>query len=168
LGMWRNQMILDEVLGLPRSGVVILTVGDDVIVNYTTSMGAELLRLYTEFGGQSGLTLRVESTGSDLETLKLHTEYYRNMYSKHIYKRKALVYRVRVVPSSGFKMMDVRLVSARGEERVVGRFKTAREASDFIDMYYGEDNPFRLPVYSVNADTKAFLLDMQTELLDIK
>jgi len=117
---------------------------------------------------EDGLTLRVESTGSDLETLKLHTEYYRNMYSKHIYKRKALVYRVRVVPSSGFKMMDVRLVSARGEERVVGRFKTAREASDFIDMYYGEDNPFRLPVYSVNADTKAFLLDMQTELLDIK
>ena len=161
-------MKLDELLGLPRSGVVIVGRGSSFLVSYTTSMGAELCDLYNQFGGQSGLTLRVCSANCDLETLRLHTEYYRNMYGSVGHKRTALRYKVRIVPGVGLKYVDVELVSARGEGKVVARFKNAREAREFIETYYGEDNPFRLPVYAANSATKEFLQEKQTKLLDIK
>lgn len=168
-------MNLDEVLGLPQSGVVILKKGDSVLVSYTTSMGAELATLYTQFKGQRGITLRVVSADTDIETLKLHTEYYRKMYHETLryklitlYGRKAISYKVRTIPSPDFKHIDVELVTARGDSKFVGRFKNIAKAKDFIDMSYGRDNPFKLPVYAWNSATKEFLLEQQKKVLDIR
>jgi hypothetical protein len=165
-------MKLDELLGLPKSGVVVLQKGNSILVSYCTSMGANLESLYNQFKGQSGIELRVFSKEADLETLKLHTEYYRKYYSKrgfsllHSPARKAVKYRVRVSPSLDFKWMDVELVNARGDAKFVGRFKSVKEANDFKSTYYGADNPFRLPVYALNSDTKEFL--SETKMLDIR
>lgn len=165
-------MNLDWLLGLPKSGVVILKKGGSVLVAYTTSMGAHLESLYQQFGGQSGVTMEVVSAGADIETLKLHTEYYRDYYirqgftSIQSHSRKAIQYRVRAVPSSDFKFVDVELVSARGDAKFVGRFRSMRLAGEFIETYYGTDNPFKLPVYAANSDTKLFL--QKTKMLDIK
>lgn len=170
-------MNLNELLSLPKSGVVILTMGNQVLVSYTESMGANLESIYNQFRGRSttaAITLRVASAGADLETLKLHTEYYRSYYSKKgmlqplVSLRASIKYKVRVVPRPDYKGVDVEIVSARGESKVVGKFKTNGEAKDFIETYYGQDNPFCLPVYGANADTKAFLKEKQTKLLDIK
>lgn len=169
-------MNLDEVLALPRTGVVILKKSDSVLVSYTTSMGADLEEMYNLFRGQSGITMLVVSAGADIETLKLHTEYYRRHYHSVLahstitpYNRKALLYRIRLVPSDDFKWVDVELVTARGDgAKFVGRFKTTREANDFIETYYGTDNPFKLPVYARNSDTKEFLLKMQKKMLEIR
>ena len=168
-------MILDDVLALPQSGVIILTRDNSVLINYSISMGANLETLYNDFRGVPGITLQVMSANADLETLKLHTEFYRAHYLKLGYRlmvapmRKSISYRVRAVPSPDLKAIDVELVTARGDSsKVVGRFKTVREAKDYIETYYGTDNPFCLPVYAVNADTKAFLARGQTKLLEIK
>lgn len=166
-------MNLDLLLGLPKSGVVILQKENTVLVSYTTSMGANLETLYNEFSGQSGIELMVFSAGTDLETLKLHTEYYRRYFTEkgfillQTHSRKTVQYRVRMVPSQEFKNMDVELVNARGDSKVVGRFKSKKEAGDFIDRHYGSDNPFRLPVYALNSDTKEFLAE-QKKMLDIR
>lgn len=165
-------MKLDEVLGLPKSGVVVLQKGKGILVSYCTSMGANLESLYNQFKGQSGIDLFVFSQDADLETLKLHTEYYRRYYSKKGFtliqepSRKAVQYRVRVAPSKDFKWMDMELVNARGDAKFVGRFKNVKEANDFKATYYGADNPFRLPVYALNSDTKEFL--NETKMLDIR
>lgn len=167
-------MRLDEVLSLPQSGVVILVKGTQVLVSYTTSMGPHLEGMYNQFRGQSNIEMVVRSAGTDLETLKLHTEYYRNYYVRNGFTllltnyRKSIQYRVRVVPSSEFKGVDVEVVSARGDSKVVGKFKNIRDAKDFIETYYGTDNSFKFPVYAVNSATKEFLLDKQKKLLDIK
>lgn len=167
-------MNLDDLLSLPKSGVVILFKQNQVLVTYTTSMGAHLESLYQQFGGHRGITLEVMSAGADLETLKLHTEYYRDFYSKssrvllQAHLRKTVQYSVRVVPAIGFKFIHVELVNARGDSKFVGRFKNSKDAKDFVAAYYGKDNPFRFPVYAANSDTKEFLLDMQTKTLDIK
>jgi hypothetical protein len=167
-------MNLDDLLALPKSGVVILFKQKQVLVTYTTSMGAHLESLYQQFGGQRGITLKVMSAGADLETLKLHTEYYRDFYSRagsvllQAHLRKTVQYKVRIAPAIGFKFMQVELVNARGDSKFVGRFRTSREAKDFVDMYYGKDNTFQFPVYALNSDTKEFLLDMQKKMLEIK
>lgn len=167
-------MILDGVLELPKSGVVILRKGSSVLVSYTTSMGANLEALYNEFSGQAGIHLEVVSAGTDLETLKLHTEYYRDYYSKRGMSllqaplRRAVTYKVRLVPSFDIKKVDVEITNARGESRVVGRFGNVREARDFIETYYGTDNTFCFPVYSLNSATKELVLDTQKKILDIK
>lgn len=165
-------MNLDQILGLPRSGVVILKKGDSILVSYTTSMGSELQDLYSNFKGQSGITMEVLSCGVDLETLKLHTEYYRKHYSqefKPLLKqgRKALQYKVRCVPNYDFKYVDVELVTARGDGKIVGRFKTNPEAKSFIETCYGSSNPFKLPVYALNSDTEEFL-DGQKKMLQVR
>jgi hypothetical protein len=170
-------MNLDELLALPKSGVVILIMGNQVLVSYTESMGANLESIYNQFKGRGSTTpivLRVASAGADLETLKLHTEYYRDYYSKKgmlqpmVQLRASIRYRVRAVPRPDYKGVDVEVVSARGEGKVVGRFKNSAEAKDFIETYYGTDNPFCLPVYGSNSATKEFLKEKQTKLLDIK
>lgn len=162
-------MKLDELLGLPRSGVVILKKGNGVLVTYTTSMGSYLETLYQEFEGKEGMEIEVVSKGADLETLKLHTEYFRAFHGCIAQGRKAIQYRVRAVPAPEFKGVDVEIVSARGDSiMVVGKFKTAGEAKSFIETYYGADNPFRLPVYAANSATKEFLLRKQTKVLEIK
>lgn len=168
-------MKLDDLLALPKSGVVILVKNNQVLVTYTTSMGAHLESLYNQFKGHKGIALEVMSAGVDIETLKLHTEFYRDYYSDkkglvlmQAHLRKTVDYRVRQVPSSDFKRVDVEIVTARGDSRVVGRFKTVKEAKEFIETYYGSDNKLCFPVYSFNADTKAFLLDNQKKMLDIR
>lgn len=160
-------MILDELLALPESGVVILRKGSSVLVSYTTSMGAELLELYTQFKGKSGYSIEVLSVGADIETLKLHTEYYRELYGATGHSRKALQYRVRIVPEVRMRWVDVQLVSARGDSKVVGRFQSIPEAKSFIETCYGSDNPFRFPVYACNQATKELLLE-QAKLLKIR
>src|SRR5690348_15910445 len=165
-------MRLDEVLALPKSGVVILTKNDSILVSYTTSMGADLQEMYNLFKGQTGIRIRVLSAGADIETLKLHTEYYRKFYHSKLgyrqlidYQRKAIKYSVRTIPSYNFKGIDVELVTARGDSKIVGRFKNDKEAREFINNCYAGDNPFRFPVYALNSDTKEFLLEKK--LLDI-
>lgn len=109
------------------------------------------------------LELRVLVDTNDLTTLKLHTEYYRNIYLEKGYSelivrgRKTLEYNVRVVVAPDFKYVDVELVTARGAGTVVARFKTRAEANDFVMAYYGADNPYRFPVYASNSLTKEFL-----------
>ncbi len=152
-------MNLNELLALPKSGVVILSRGDSTLVSYTTSMGAELLQIYGQFAGQAGVSLRVVSSGVDLETLKLHTEYYRARYGAVGHSRKALQYKVRIVPYDRFKYVDVKLFTARGESKLVGRFKDTPEAKSFIETYYGASNPFNFPIYAVNPETRAIILD---------
>lgn len=167
-------MNLDDLLSLPKSGVVVLTKGKQVLVTYTTSMGAHLESMYNQFKDHKGITLEVLSAGADLETLKLHTEFYRSYYSRkglvllQAHLRKAVQYRVRQVPSNDFKRIDVEVVTARGDSRLVGRFKTAREAKDFIETYYGTGNHLCFPVYAWNSDTKEFILDNQKKMLDIR
>lgn len=168
-------MNLDQILALPKSGVVVLTKNDSVLVSYTSSMGADLEEMYNLFRGQTGISMKVLSAGADIETLKLHTEYYRKFYHSRLcyrpimeYQRKAIEYKVRVIPSQDFKNVDVELVTARGDAKLVGRFKTSAEAKSFIETCYASDNPFRLPVYALNSDTKEFLLDSQRKLLHIK
>ena len=168
-------MNLDSLLGLPRSGVVILKKGDRALVSYTTSMGAELENLYNQFRGKIGLTMEIVSAEADIETLKLHTEYYRNLYHTVLrhrtvnpYGRRVIAYSVRITPNGDFKYVDVELVTARGDSKVVGRFKNIQKAKEFIEISYGSDNPFRLPVYAWNSDTKEFLLEQQKKMLDIR
>jgi hypothetical protein len=127
------------------------------------------------FRGQSGIHLEVVSAGADIETLKLHTEYYRKLYHTKLackpieeYSRKALQYRVRMVPSPDLKGMDVEVVTARGDSKVVGRFKDRVVAKDFIETYYGTDNDLCFPVYGANSATKELLLRDQTKVLKIK
>jgi hypothetical protein len=168
-------MRLDEVLALPKSGVVVLTKNDSVLVSYTVSMGADLEDMYNLFKGQTGISMRVFSAGADIETLKLHTEYYRKFYHSRLcyrplmeYQRKVIQYKVRTIPSHDFKKVDVELVTARGDGKIVGKFKNIKEAKEFIETCYGPDNSFRFPVYALNSATKEFLLDNQKKMLDIR
>ncbi len=168
-------MNLETVLALPRSGVVILTKGKSVLICYSTSMGSQLAEIYNMFRGQAGIHLEVVSANADIETLKLHTEYYRNRYYTDLqyrpimeYGRATLKYKVRMVPSSDLKYMDVELVTTRGDSKVVGKFKGKLEAKDFIETYYGTDNPIKMPVYAANSATKEFLQKEQTKVLDLK
>lgn len=166
-------MNMDMLLGLPRSGVVILLKMNQVLVTYTTSMGAHLESLYNQFGGQTGITMQIVSAGADIETLKIHTEYYREYYNSIGYSsiqslgRKSIKYRVRIAPSPEFKGIDVELVTARGSSKVVGRFKNSRDAKDFIETYYGTDNTFKLPVYAINSDTEELVIKEQTKMLEL-
>jgi hypothetical protein len=71
--------------------------------------------------------------------------------------RKTLQYRTRVVVAPDFKYVDVELVTARGDGMVVARFKTKKEAQEFVMVYYGPDNTDHFPVYACNSLTKEFL-----------
>lgn len=166
-------MRLDELLSLPKSGVVILKKGGTILVSYTTSMGAELQELYGMFRGQSDITIEIVSAGADLETLKLHTEYYRKFYHSRLcyrpltaYSRKAIEYKVRSIPSPDFKYINVELVTARGDSKIVGKFKNIKDAKEFMETCYS-NNPFCLPVYALNSDTKEFLAE-QKKMLDVR
>lgn len=159
-------MKLDELLSLPKSGVVVLIKHPGVLVSYTSSMASELMELYSNFKGQIGIELRVFSAGADIETLKLHTEYYRKHYHDRLgykpilpYNRKTIQYKVRAIPSQDFKAINVELVNARGEAKTVGQFKNTKEANEFIVTYYGSDNPLRLPVYALNKATRDIILN---------
>lgn len=161
---------------IPKQAVylVIDKVARSFYVGYTLNMGGALPMLYEMAARLPALELSVLTSTSDYITLRLHTEYYRNIYldmgcSELIVRgRKALEYRVRVMVAPDFKYVDVELVTARGDEMVVARFKTKKEANEFTLMYYGDDNPYRFPVYAANADTKALLQgNEKTEKLNL-
>jgi len=171
--------MISELLRLPRSAVfaVVDTVGRCFYINYTQSMGQSLARLYDQWGGKTpGRTLdfRVLSVSDDIETLRLHTEYWRTEFVQQGMselwsdRRPALRYRVRSLVAPNFKTVRVELVTARGNSKVVGIFPTAATAQDFIATYYGSDNPFCFPVYAANSLTKEYLLKRETVGLTIR
>jgi hypothetical protein len=166
-------MKLDDLLSLPESGVILLWKRGQVLVTYTERMGLYLETLYAQFKGKSDMEIQVRSAGADSETLRLHTEYYRDRYMRsgqllQFHGRKTICYRIRTAPSPKYTGVDVELVSARGEAKFVGRFKTPKDAKEFIETCYGTDNPFRFPVYAQNSATKEFMLGLQTKMLDIR
>ena len=168
-------MDVDSVLGLPKRAVVAEIQGESARVGYTISLASYLETLYNNRAGQKGVRLEVWSSGLDLETLKLHCEYFKGHYDDLGYDvdwgaRSCIEYRVRMVPGAEFKTMDVELVTARGKgEKLVGRFENKAEAQQFIDTFYAEDsNPFKFPVCALNSATKEFLIKRQTKMLEIR
>ena len=171
--------MIAEFLGLPRCAV--FAVEDRATrcfyINYTTSMGQSLARLYDQWGGGSrvsALEFRVLSVTTDIETLKLHCEYYRDQYIKEGWGellsagRTSLKYRTTVLIAPDFSCMEVRLVTARGNsDKVVGRFKIAVEAQEFVMVYYGPANPYCLPVFATNSLTKEYLSKKETKRLEL-
>ena len=157
-------MIVD-LARIPKAGVYLLLDDEsrNFYVGYTVDMGSALARVYEMAARLPALGFCMLTEGDDLVSLKLHTEYYRNMYLGVGYKeimapgRKSLQYRVRVVVAPDYRNIDVELVTARGLSKVVGRFRTKAEAQDFVMYSYGEDNPYRLPVYATNSLTREVL-----------
>lgn len=140
--------------------------GCRVYINYSINLIGAIPRLWEECS-RAGTTLELEvlSVTTDIETLKLHTEYWRDRYSRVGYAellprgRKVLQYDVRCLVDGDYDGVDVMLVSARGDRKVVGKFKTMEEAVEFVDMCYGADNSYNLPVYAVNSRTREFMLE---------
>jgi hypothetical protein len=114
----------------------------------------------------STLEFRSLSVTTDIETLKLHTEYWRDEFQKRGVAellprgRKTLQYEVRCVVDEDYDWVDIVLVSARGDKKIVGKFRTMVEATEFVEAYYGSDNPYLLPVYAVNSRTSEYILDL--------
>lgn len=138
-------------------------------VNYSMNMVGALGRLWEEVGSRgSTLEFRVMSVSTDLETLKLHTEYWRDvMVGRGMTEllprgRKTLQYEVRCVVDEDYDWVDIVLVSARGDRRIVGKFRTMEEAVGFVEMYYAGDNPYRFPVYAVNSRTSEYVMGTGT------
>jgi hypothetical protein len=161
--------VLSDYLKLPQSCVYLIINEQHKLatVNYTENIAGALHRLYDDLAGRSpetALVLQILSVTTDIETLKLHSEYWKDQYRNNGYtdlipaSRKTLQYRARVLVDPDMRSVNVELVTARGQGKVVGKFKTQTEASDFIMMYYGGDNEYRLPVYAVNSLTKEFVV----------
>jgi hypothetical protein len=138
-----------------------------VYVNYSMNLVGAIPRLWDECSRlDDALQLRVLSVSTDIETLKLHTEYWRDWYLARGFTdllprgRKALQYEVRCVVDEDYDWVDIVLVSARGDKKVVGKFRTMGEATEFVEMYYAGDNPYHLPVYAANSRTREFLQEM--------
>jgi hypothetical protein len=179
LGMWRSRgiVMIKWLMEAPSSGVLVLMADEGIWVGYSSNIGASVLRLVEELKGRAtNPDLRVVSANADIETLKLHTEYYRKLYHSELglkelipYGRKTVRYRVRMVPSKGHTRIDVELMSARGGLiGVVGRFKNRALAEDFIETYYRTGNELLYPVIACNSDTKELILEEKTKLLDIR
>lgn len=169
-------MVLDWYMNLPREGVFVIEneATRCFYINYSTSIGQSLARLYDQWNGKpraGNLDLKMLVVTSDPDTLKLHTEYWRDRYRNMGWTelgaagRKSLQYKVRCVVAPDFSCMEVRLVTARGDSKVVGRFKTAGEAQDFVQVNYGSDNPYCFPVYAANSDTKEYLARREADRL---
>lgn len=154
---------LDDVLALPKSGVVIVSGDAGTYVGYTLNVGAELQDIYNLFRGVRGLSLRIVSQVSDIETLKLHTEYYRKLFHEDLgspkiveYKRKVIQYAVRVVPEPGLGSVRVELVTARGDSKIVGLFDNIKEANGFVAACYSKKG-ICYPVYAINKKTREYI-----------
>lgn len=159
-------MIVD-LAGLPRACVysVVDIETNRFYVNYSANMAGALSRLWEEVGNRGGtLEFTVLTASTDIETLKLHTEYWRDvMVGRGMTEllprgRKTLQYEVRCVVDDDYDWVDIVLVSARGDKKVVGKFRTMAEAVEFVEMYYAGDNSYRLPVYAVNSRTSEYVM----------
>jgi hypothetical protein len=154
---------------VPRACVYSVTCGSYFYVNYSTNTISSLVRLWETYGtfGMPGIALEFEalSVTTDIETLKLHTEYWRDEFQRRGLAellprgRKTLQYEVRCLVDGDYDNVDIVLVSARGDRKVVGKFGTMGEAAEFVEMYYAGDNPYNLPVYAINSRTREFVLD---------
>lgn len=163
-------LVLSNFLSLPSSCVFLIVNKQEKLfyINYTENIASALARFYADWSGKSAATaleLEVLSVTTDIETLKLHTEYWKDRYRNIGYSdlivanRKTLQYEVRILVAPDLSSVNVELVTARGQRKIVGKFKTLADAKEFIMIYYGEDNGYRLPVYAVNSLTKEFMLD---------
>jgi hypothetical protein len=163
-------LVLSNFLNLPSSCVFLIINKEQklVYINYTENIASALARFYADWAGKPGaeaLELDILSVTTDIETLKLHTEYWKDHYRNNGYGnlisigRKTLQYEVRALVAADLSCVNVELVTARGQRKVVGKFKTLAQANDFIMTYYAEDNRYRLPIYAVNSLTKEFMLD---------
>lgn len=166
---------LNKILEIPESGVIIVLSGSAAWVGYSTDVLMALARLGSELRTRTtNPEIKVVSVTTDIETLQLHTAYYRQYYHVELglaellpYGKSLVKYRVRKVPSNRNERIDVELVTARGSSiGIVGRFKTDREAQDFIETYYKSGQVY--PVYANNTDTKVLMLEQQTELLEVR
>jgi hypothetical protein len=172
--------MINTFLGLPRCAVFVVEDSGArcFYINYTTSMGQSLARLYEQWNDKpraGALELVIVSVTPDIETLKLHCEYYRDQYMDKGWTellppgRGALKYKPRVVVAPDFSCMEVRLVTTRGDsDKVVGRFKTTAEAQEFVMVYYGSGNQYCLPVFATNSLTREYLLKKETRGLTIR
>lgn len=114
---------------------------------------------------RDNLVVEILENGGDIETLKLHVEYWINQYQLDgwtLYdpaRRKYLQYKVVVeIPLGSKKFVEVVLKNTRNDMKIVGRFKDIEEANMFISECYGEEsNPFRYPVYANNSLTREYL-----------
>lgn len=162
--------MLSKFLSLPSSCVFLVLNQQEkkAYINYTENIASALARFYADWAGKPGaeaLELEILSVTTDLETLKLHCEYWKDKYRNMGYEdlvpigRKAIQYEVRTLVAPDLSCVNVELVSSRGQRKVIGKFKTLPEAKEFIMTYYSEDNGYRLPVYAVNSLTKEFILE---------
>lgn len=166
--------MLVDLAGLPRACVysVVDIETNRFYVNYSVNMVGALSRLWEDVSrvGSPGNTLEftVLTVSTDIETLKLHTEYWRDvMVGRGMTEllprgRKTLQYEVRCVVDEDYDWVDIVLVSARGDKKIVGKFRTMGEAAEFVEMYYGGDNPYRLPVYAINSRTSEYVIGTGT------
>ena len=167
----------EEIQKLGRSGVYLFI--DDVNktfhVTYSSSVKyvvAEFTELCLGDPANSDLELRLLSPVSDIETMLIHTNYYRSRYRNMGYAdlspkaRTPVQYRARVLVAPKLNGYDVQLVSKRGSKVItVGRFPNKVEAEDFIETYYGDDNSYALPVYAFNSVTKELLNHIEEQSL---
>ena len=162
--------MLSNFLNLPTSCVYLIENKQEklVYINYTENIAGALARFYNEYRvkfAETALDFQILSVTTDIETLKLHSEYWKDRYRNIGYSdlieqsRKTLQYDVRTLVASDLSGVNVELVTARGQRKVVGKFKTLTEASNFIQIYYAEDNKYRLPVYAINSLTKEFIFE---------
>ena len=138
--------------------------GRAVYINYSLNPMLALSRIWGELSARgSALEFSVVSVATDIETLKLHTEYWREKYRARGYSdligvgRSTLQYEVRCLVNADYTGVDVVLVTARGDRKVVGKFETMAEGRLFIETCYGEDNALKLPVYANNSRTSEYL-----------
>lgn len=155
---------------LPRACVygVVDELSGRFYVNYMVSAGASIGKLYDLFAGVAGdYQFKVLSVTTDIETLKLHTEYWRESYRglgwAELYPagRKSLQYVVRALVDGDYDTVQVCLVNSRGDRKVVGVFGNMGEAGIFIETCYAADNSVNLPVYAANSRTREFLAELE-------
>lgn len=166
--------MINEFLALPRSCVFSIedVAGKRIYINYSEGIASSLARLWEELQKEvrAGTTLKLSvlEVSNDLEHLRLFTEYWRAHYYRNIgydmlfvAARAAIKYDVVKMVASDFKTIQVCLKSARGARKVVGLFKTHKDADQFIEEYYGAPNPFHFPIYALNDLTKSHIMQIE-------
>lgn len=167
--------MLIDLMELPREGIYLVydETGKRVYVNYSLNMVGVLPRLYEDLKGSGTTQFYILEVTTDIETLKLHTEYWRDEYKKMgcaeliPVGRKTLQYDVRCLVNGDYDGVDVVLVTARGDRKIVGKFGTMGEGESFIETYYDSGNPYNLPVYAINSATKEFLSERGLNIITI-
>lgn len=161
---------------IPEQGVyaIIDLKGKRSYINYSMNIVGAIPRIWGECRlSGAALEFVVLSVTTDIETLKLHTEYWRDLYAEQGYSellprgRKTLQYEVRCMVDDDYDWVDIVLVSSRGDKKIIGKFRTMEDATQFVGMYYSGDNPYRFPVYAVNSRTREFITELGMNILDI-